>query len=209
LILYNRNLNLVHICTPEIVLGGMLGNVSWRIPMDFQKGVETGPPSQVFAAGGKLIHPHTRTPQNTRISAVIALEKFAIGQREFRIELAKKQQEEDRRLTAEEFHEFYQDHVDVCQRTALRVLVYENPYAGKRLPEDIFTGPVDERWGPVANQPDIKRLYVGAELAKLEAAEHELELDLGPLQKMIKKSVEKKNRMGHENETGKSHVRGH
>jgi hypothetical protein len=186
LILYNRNLNLVHICTPLVVLGAMLGNVSWRIPMDFRKGVETGPPSQVFAAGGKLIHPHTRTPQNTRISAVIALEAFAIAQREFRIELAKKQQEEDRRLSGEEFHEFYQSHSDVSQRTALRVLVYENPYARKRLPDDLFTGPFDERWGPMANQPDIERLYVGAELAKLEAAEHELELDLGPFQKRVK-----------------------
>jgi hypothetical protein len=118
---------------------------------------------------------------------VIALENFAIGQREFRIRLAKKQQEEDRRLSGEEFHEFYQSHADVCQRTALRVLVYQNPYASKGLPTDFFTGPFDERWGPVATQPDIKRLYVGAELAKLEAAEHELELDLGPLQKRMKK----------------------
>lgn len=29
LVLYNQNLNLVHVCTPDIVLGAMLGNVSW------------------------------------------------------------------------------------------------------------------------------------------------------------------------------------
>jgi excisionase family DNA binding protein len=186
LILYNRNLNLVYIYTPEIVFGAMLGNVSWRIPMDFQKGVETGPPRRTFSDGGKLIHPHTKAPQNTRICALIALERFAVGQRQFRIELKKKEQEEERRLTAEEFHKFYQSHADACQRTALRVLVYENPYAKQRLPNDLFTGPFDELWGPIHNQADIKRLYIGRELANLEAAEHQLELDLGPLQRRVK-----------------------
>jgi excisionase family DNA binding protein len=85
LVLYNRNLNLVDICTPSIVLGAMLGNVSWRIPMDFEKGIETGPSSTFFAEGGKLIHPHTKTPRNTTISAVIALDKLPVGQRDFRI----------------------------------------------------------------------------------------------------------------------------
>jgi hypothetical protein len=122
---------------------------------------------------------------------VIALQNFAIGQREFRIELAKKEREEDRRLSGEEFHEFYQSHADVCQRTVLRALVYLNPYARKGLPDEVFTGSFDERWGPVANQPDIKRFYVGAGLAKLEGAEHELELDLGPLQKRKKRQRER------------------
>jgi hypothetical protein len=65
-------------------------------------------------------------------------------------------------------------------------LVYENPYAKRRLPANIFAGPFDVRWGPVDGQPYIDRLYVGSELAKLETVEHELELDLGPLQKMMK-----------------------
>lgn len=186
LILYNRNLNLAFIYTPEIVFGAMLGNISWLTPMDFQTGTETGPPRQIFSGGGKLLHPHTNVPQNTRISAVIALEKFTVGQRQFRIELAKKQQKEERQLTPVEFHEFLESHADTCQQTALRVLVYENPYAKQRLPTDLFTGPFDERWGPPINsQPYIKRIYIGQELANLEAAEHRLELDLGPLQKRV------------------------
>jgi excisionase family DNA binding protein len=183
LVLYNRNINLVNICTPSIVLGAMLGNVSWRIPMDFQKGIETGPPSKVFADGGKLIHPHTKAPRNTTISAVIALEKLAVGQREFRVVLTRKELEENRRFSWEEFLEFLQNQGDTYHRTVLRVLVYENPYARRRLPSNIFAGPFDERWGPVDNQPHIDRLYVGSELAKLKTAERELELDLGPLQR--------------------------
>jgi excisionase family DNA binding protein len=186
LVLYNRNINLVDVCTPSNVLGAMLGNISWRIPMDFEKGIETGPPSTFFSDGGKLIHPHTKAPRNTTISAVIALEKLAVGQREFRVTLARKEQEEDRRLSWEEFFEFLQSQGEAYRRTTLRVLVYENPYAKRRLPANIFAGPLDVRWGPVDGQPYIDRLYVGSELAKLEAVEHELELDLGPLQKMMK-----------------------
>lgn len=182
LVLYNRNINLVDICTPWIVLGAMLGNVAWRIPMDFERGIETGPASTFFAEGGKLIHPHKKEPRNTTLSAVIALEKLPVGNREFRIVLAKKEQEENRRLSWEEFFEFLQKQGDAYHRTVLRVLVYENPYAKKRLPPDIFHGPFDVRWGPIEGQPYIDRLYVGSELGKLELAERQFGLNLGPMQ---------------------------
>ena len=52
-----------------------------------------------------------------------------------------------------------------------------NPYAAVKLPKDIFTGPFDERWGPVPGQPCIKRIDAGAELVALEEAEHQFELD--------------------------------
>jgi hypothetical protein len=83
----------------------------------------------------------------------------------------------------------------------LRVLVYENPFANKRLPEDVFTGPYDVRWGPVddrrinrlyigselaidvrwgpVDDRRINRLYIGSELAMLEGTEHEMGLSLG------------------------------
>ncbi len=182
LILYNRTINLNFICSPSNVLGAMLGNLSRRIPMDFQRGIETGAPSQFFADGGKLVHPHTKVPQKTRISAVIALEQLAVGHREFRIALAEKEQGENRRFSWEEVFEFLKSQEDVYERTALRVLVYENPHAAKKLPDDIFTGPFDVRWGPVDDQ-HISKLHVGSELAKLEAREHELGLNLGPFQK--------------------------
>ncbi len=191
LVLYNRNLNLIDISTPFIVLGAMLGNVSYRVPIDFERGVVNGPHSQVFSEGGKLINPRTKNPTNTRISAVIALEKLAVGEKEFHIALARKERAEDRRLSWEETFEFQRSEKEAYQRTALRALVYENPYAAKRLPDDIFMGPYDARWGPEPNEPRITRLYAGAELEKLEAAEKELELDLGPVQKMMKRQQEK------------------
>src|SRR5437588_11744001 len=125
LILFNRNINLVDICTPWIVLGAMLGNVAWRIPMDFERGIETGPVSTFFAEGGRLIHPHKKEPRNRTLTAVIALEKFPVGNREFRIVLAKKEEEENRRLSWEEFFAFLQGQGDAYHRTVLRALVYE------------------------------------------------------------------------------------
>ena len=173
LLFYNRTLNLNDICNPSNVLGAMLGNVSMRIPMDFQRGIETGSPSWFFAQGAKL-----HKQKGTRISAVIALEKFAVGQREFRIALAKKEQGENRRFSWEEFFAFYEAQGEASGRTVLRVLVYENPYANKRLPEDVFSGPYDVRWGPVDDRR-INKLYIGSELAMLEGAEHEMGLRLG------------------------------
>jgi hypothetical protein len=191
LVLYNRNLNLVDICTPFVVLGAMLGNVSWRVPIDVEEGAVSGRPSQFFSNGGKLINPHTKTPVNTRISAVIALEKFPVGQKEFHIALAKKERDEDRRVPWEESHELFQRQEDVYQRTTLRVLVYENPYTSRRLPGEIFTGPYDVRWGPEAGAPYINRLYAGSELEKLEAEEDELGLNLSPLQRRAKRRQRK------------------
>lgn len=121
---------------------------------------------------------------------MIALEKLAVGKKEFHIRLAAREQAENRRLSWEETLEWLRSESEAYQRTALRALVYENPYASRRLPEDIFTGPYDVRWGLAADQPYINRLYAGPEIQKLEAAEHELELDLGPLQKMMERQQE-------------------
>jgi excisionase family DNA binding protein len=192
LILYNRNLNLVDICTPFVVLGAMLGNVSWSIPIDVEKGAVSGSARQSFSAGGKMINPHTKTPINTRISAVIALERFPVGQKQFRITLAKKERDEDRRVLWEESHELFQRQEDTYERTTLRALVYENPFTSHRLPSEIFTGPYDVRWGPETGAPYINRLYAGTDLEKLEAEEDELGLNLSPLQRQAKERQRKR-----------------
>lgn len=187
IVLYNDTSNLVHIYTPEIVLGAMLGNIAISVPVNIQTGEHTGPTTTNFREGGKLIHPHLRTPQNTTVSALIALQKLPIGQREFRIQVAQTEANDNRPLPWQEFHELYQRDADRNNRTALRTIVYENPYAATPLPTDIFTGPYDERWGPVPGQPYIARRYAGTALQQLEDAEHQFELDISPLQKHIKK----------------------
>ena len=185
LVLYNGSINLVHICTPQLVLGAMLGNVGIRIPMGLQTGIPTGPAATVFTQGGKLIHPYYKSPQNTTISAVIALERLAVGQREFQVGVAQTEVHEQRRLSYQEFLDLLRRDRAAHDRSVLRTIVYENPYAATPMTRDVFKGPFDERWG--SGDDSIGRIHVGHELARLEAQEHALELDLGPLQKMIKK----------------------
>lgn len=189
IVLYNDTVNLAHIYTPETVLGAMLGNIAVRVPVNLATGEETAPATTVFTEGGKLIHPYTKTPQNTTVSAVLALEKLPVGRREFEIKHTQKKMADNQRLSWHEFHEFFQRDLNTNTRTVLRMTVYENPHAATPLPRDIFTGPFDERWGCLALGDDyIKRIYAGPELIKLEEAEHALELDLGPVQKLVKKS---------------------
>lgn len=181
LALYNRGANLVDICTPELVLGAMLGNVGVRFLINLESGTPSASATTVFTEGGKLIHPHTKAPQNTTISAVIALERLAIGRREFEIKVAQKEIAEQRSLPWDQFYAFLQSEAAIYERTALRTMTYENPHAANPLPADIFRGPFDERWG--RDGDFIKRIYAGAELVKLEELDHALELDLGPVQK--------------------------
>lgn len=174
LVLYSRSLNLADICTPSVVLDAMVGNVSWRLPIGAERGNGGGMARRVSAEGGGLVISPIRKPVNTSISAVIAIERFAVGQRKFHISLAKKERKVDRRLPWEEILEVLQANGESYGSTVLRALVVESPFTNKRLPANIFTGPYDVRWGREAGAECISRVYAGPELRKLEAEEDEL-----------------------------------
>jgi excisionase family DNA binding protein len=178
LVLFNEHVNLVDICTPRIVLGAMLGSVGFSIPINLETGEETGPVKNIFMDGGKLIHPHIKKPQNTTISAVIALERFTVGQTELQIAVERKERAEQRSLSLEEHLAMLDADREAYGRRVLRTIVYENPHARKALPRDIFTAPFDERWGQDGDL--IKQIFIGSELKRLNDTEHELGLDQGP-----------------------------
>lgn len=185
LVLFNERANLVDICTPRAVLGAMLGNVAFSIPVDLETGQERGPSTSVFASGGKMIHPHVRKPQNTSISAIIALERFPVGQKEFQILLTQKEAADQRALSWQEMFELIETNRASYERRVLRAIVYENPHAKKPLPSDIFTAGFDERWGQEGDF--IKQIYSGSDLTNLLARQHELELDISPFVKAMNK----------------------
>lgn len=192
IVFYNDRLNLASIYAPEIVLGAMLGNVSVTMPVDFSTGKETGPPRTGFSEGGKMIEPNLKVPQNTTISAIIALERLGVGGREFRVMVAAKEVTEARRLSWAEFFELLQADREKNNRYVLRTMVYENPYAAVPLPRDLFNGPYDERWGPLENKPLIGRIFTGPDLQKLEESEQQFDLHLGPLAKVAKNESKKR-----------------
>ena len=113
-------------------------------------------------------HKHGRA-QNTRISSVVILSHFPHKQRLIEIESAQLKKDlgrapnwEDFCRLAEEFDHKYIGRPD----SVLRSVVYENPFAGRPLPRDIFIGPCDERWG--SEDGCMQRVFVGPEVQKIE-----------------------------------------
>jgi excisionase family DNA binding protein len=184
LVLFNEKANLVEICTPRIVLGAMLGNVAFSIPVNLETG-QTGPSRSIFTGGGKMIHPHVRKAQNTSISSIIALERFPVGQKEFQILLAQEEAANQRAFTWQEMFELIEAHRASYEKRVLRAIVYENPHAKKPLPSDIFTADFDERWGQEGGS--LKQIYSGPELTKLRSRERQAGLDISPFVKAMNK----------------------
>lgn len=108
--------------------------------------------------------------QNTSISAIIILQHYQVDERWVSIwnEL------HDRQACGEklppgaslEAAARMQDRPQVITHAnSVRVVVLENPYARIRFPNDLFNGPLDQRWG---NREDCYTLlWVGPELQKL------------------------------------------
>lgn len=76
-----------------IMMGSMLGDLGMSFPMDTETGTTVGEPTWSFLKRGKMIDYKRRQPQNTTISALVALTTLALGQRPFEIELERKEGE--------------------------------------------------------------------------------------------------------------------
>ena len=75
-----------------------------------------------------------------------------------------------RELTDDEVHWIHQQTSESMGQVekAMRVVVVENPWATKPLPEDLFCGPLDERWAQGAD--GIVRLKSsGSRIAEMKA----------------------------------------
>ena len=139
-----------------------------------------------------MIEPNLKVPQNTTISAIIALERLGIGGREFRVMVAVKEASEGRRLSWAEFFELLQADREKNNRHVLRTMIYENPYAAVPLPRDLFNGPYDERWGRIEDGSPISRIFAGPDLLKLEHSEQQLSLRLGLMENLARKRPQKR-----------------
>lgn len=199
LVLFNERANLVDIYVPDIVLGAMLGNIQFNVPLDLETGEKAGPTTRSFGRGGKITVSHEGKAQNTTISAVIAVERLHKGQREQRIRFARKELQEELQqagpLSWEERLERRKP-IPSDEEIVLRTIICDNPHAANPLPHDIFRGNFDERWSHVDGK--IAPIYVGDRLMDLERREQELDLHLGPLQRYLKQSEEVHKRRGNE-----------
>jgi hypothetical protein len=156
----------VDIDVPEIVVGTMLGNVGYPVPIGVMPGPENQP-RQVFTKGGKMVDSRRQFSRNTTISAIIILNVYPHRQRWLEIALDKRKKEFGRELTIPEFLEVAASVSTSTGDSVLRAVVYENPYARIPLDRNLFHGSFDERWG--AEGKMIRRLYIGEDLSRIEA----------------------------------------
>jgi hypothetical protein len=78
-VLYNNDARLVDVTMPDFVLGAMYGNVGIVVSFDVESGESKGAEYQAFLGGGKMLRPHWKNPENTRISALISLRYVEVG----------------------------------------------------------------------------------------------------------------------------------
>jgi excisionase family DNA binding protein len=190
LVLFNEAVSLAHISTPGIVLGAMLGSPSFRVPVDLKNGRVAEPATSFFGRGGKITVSHDGVVLNTTISAVIALERLPVGQREIQIRMTREELKAPHPLTWEETFQMVAPTCPAEELIVLRTIVYESPYATSPLPKEIFRGAYDQRWSRVGDQ--MAPIYVGSALEDLERRERELDLHLSPMQRFLKTQEQQK-----------------
>src|SRR5208283_1957140 len=71
LALFNERAGLVTIDSPVIVLGAMLGDITYCTPIDLETGQKVGPSAWTFGNRGKMNVSQSGVALNTTISAVI------------------------------------------------------------------------------------------------------------------------------------------
>src|SRR5215469_401266 len=77
LVLFNVDAWLVHLDDFWIIAGAMLGDLGFSFPVDMETGSAVGEPTWAFLKRGKMIDYKHLRPQNTTISALIALTPLA------------------------------------------------------------------------------------------------------------------------------------
>jgi len=174
LVLHNASPGLI-LLEPFIVLGAMLGDVAFQIPVHPDgRGLDDKKITNVFTKGGKMLKygkgAKPFAPENTTINAIIVVAHYAVGQKRFFQHVEALQKSGGRKLTDEEFWA----EMERCQGTdrdvslsVVRCRIHENPCARMPLPRDLFCGPYDERFGS-DGEGHIVRLFAGAEIATFE-----------------------------------------
>jgi hypothetical protein len=132
----------VDLMAPNIVLGAMYGDFVFRVPVDLGSGIpEDAEVTTGFMPGnGKMVREHRI--QNTRISAIISLHNYYTFAKEAVLYL----KTDDGRTREERENDLWSGRAGIAEGNTPCVTVWENAYARRKLPIDIFRGPMDAWW---------------------------------------------------------------
>jgi hypothetical protein len=174
LVLFNRDKPLVDLSW-QMIYGAMLGNLGFRIPMNFNTGVaDEAKTENAFTTGGKMLQYkglQPVRPQNQTISAILTLDLLPVGRIRFDTYIEQLEQGRKEEVGVEEYTQLIENLRGTDRDTTLiqvRGVVHENPYArdGLDLSRELFKGPYDERFGWKDHQ--IQRLYAGTGIQNLK-----------------------------------------
>lgn len=129
---------------PYVMLGAMYGNFGWTFPVNTETGLaDASRIESTFIMGkGKMVRPTQFPYQNTRIAAIISLLRYNMFAKEAvrYLNTDNGRTEEERRI------DLYEGRSGISEESTLCVTVWENGTAKRRLPQDLFRGPMDEWW---------------------------------------------------------------
>ena len=158
---------------PRDIFSAMLGDLGIAIGFDERAGVLIPNTEQnVYLERGKMWNRNAERAQNTKISSIIVLVKEHIANPDFNAnleaEIARRGSQVGRPATIEEqlgirmrlYSQLGNTHHEI-----LRVIVCENPFAQRLLPDDVFRGPYDERW--IQNECTLQCVYRGPRVNQL------------------------------------------
>jgi hypothetical protein len=142
LVLFAPPGSFVQLMEPHVMLGAMYGDLGFTIPVDLESGTadDSRVESTFLVGEGKMARP-TRY-QNTRIAALISL----VSYNTFAKEVARYFRTDDGRNLRERQMDVYSGRVELSQEPILCCTVWENGTAKRRLPQDLFRGPMDAWW---------------------------------------------------------------
>jgi hypothetical protein len=136
--------SLVMLNEPHVMLGAMYGDFGFKIPFDPVRG-EADPDqirSEFLVGKGKMVR--SARVQNTRISAIITVQQYAL----WHLTMRAHANTDDGRPRGERLEDVLRGDIEMpeYEATALGVTVWENAVATKKLPGDMFRGEMDAWW---------------------------------------------------------------
>jgi hypothetical protein len=163
LVLYNVNMPLLDLHSPEIMFGAMEGDFGISMLFDVQRGrVDESTISHAFLDGGKMVRAKTSEPQNTTISALITLRHVHIGSMRYR-----KYFREGFKLPKDQQDDYFSTGVDFdTEEKHLGVIVWENRVAKVPFSNQIFRGDYDERY--IYDGNHVTRVFAGPGVLEYE-----------------------------------------
>lgn len=171
LVLFNPGIPAVDIESPDIVLGAMYGNLGLAQPFDTSTGEISGDPYAKFLGGGKMNISRLGESSNSRISSLITLRRIPIGQLRLQKYAAQMKLHGTSRIerAAEKAARLCIEITEFDRsEERIGVIVWENAFAKRPLPRDLFNGEFDVIFGIDGSVQT--RVFAGSGILALESS---------------------------------------